>query len=204
MPCCGCAGASMLEMSGHPLHLQPFPAITTPWCCFAHPRSHASPLCTPAPMPRLMPPAHVSLSCRPALLPTPGCGALGFVGWAQSLYLTGQLSAAWMPESYRQVADTFAWTVGDIGCVALPRWAARQLCAAQLSREGVRTAFVVWATKPRASVEQCPSRSCTGSRSGHRARQRRQPAASTDTPCCPSSPCPPSLAGCPGRTAPQR
>jgi len=45
-----------------------------------------------------------------------GCGALGFVGWAQSLYLTGQLSAAWMPESYRQVADTFSWTVGDIGC----------------------------------------------------------------------------------------
>lgn len=39
------------------------------------------------------------------------------MGWAQALYLTGQLSAAWMPESYRQVSDTFAWTVGDIGCV---------------------------------------------------------------------------------------
>lgn len=44
-----------------------------------------------------------------------GCGALGFVGWAQAMYLTGRLSAQWMPESYTQVSDTFGWTVGEIG-----------------------------------------------------------------------------------------
>lgn len=44
-----------------------------------------------------------------------GCGALGFLGWAQAVYLTGRLSVRWMPENYRQVSDTFAWTVGEIG-----------------------------------------------------------------------------------------
>ena len=44
-----------------------------------------------------------------------GCGALGFVGWAQAAYLTGRLSARWMPENYAQVADTFGWTLGEIG-----------------------------------------------------------------------------------------
>ena len=48
-----------------------------------------------------------------------GCGALGFLGWGQALYLTGRLSARWMPENYRQVSDTFAWTVGEIGCAGL-------------------------------------------------------------------------------------
>lgn len=44
-----------------------------------------------------------------------GCGALGFVGWGQALYLSGRLSAQWMPENYLQVSDMFAWTVGDLG-----------------------------------------------------------------------------------------
>jgi len=43
-----------------------------------------------------------------------GCGALSFVAWAQTLYLTGRLSSRWLPENYKQVADTFGWTLGEI------------------------------------------------------------------------------------------
>lgn len=46
-----------------------------------------------------------------------GCGALALLGYAQSFYLTGQVSAKWMPQNYAQVADTFGWTVGEIRCV---------------------------------------------------------------------------------------
>ncbi len=45
-----------------------------------------------------------------------GCGALSLLGYVQTFYLTGQLSAAWLPQSYRQVADKFAWSVGEIRC----------------------------------------------------------------------------------------
>lgn len=44
-----------------------------------------------------------------------GCGALSFVGWAQTFFLTSKLAARWMPEDYSQVAGTFAWTLGDLG-----------------------------------------------------------------------------------------
>ena len=43
-----------------------------------------------------------------------GCGAMSLVGLAQTFYLTGQLSAQWMPLGYRQVASSFGWTVGQI------------------------------------------------------------------------------------------
>ncbi|GAB4818169.1 hypothetical protein N2152v2_005215 [Parachlorella kessleri] len=43
-----------------------------------------------------------------------GCGALSLLGYIQTFYLTGQLSAAWLPHNYRAVADKFAWSVGEI------------------------------------------------------------------------------------------
>ena len=43
-----------------------------------------------------------------------GCGALGLLGYAQTFYLAGQLGAGWLPQSYRQVAGSFGWTVGEI------------------------------------------------------------------------------------------
>ena len=68
-----------------------------------------------------------------------GCGALSLLGYVQAFYLTGQLSAAWLPQNYRQVADTFGWSVGSVRwvvgaradtgtraarCTALLAWAA--------------------------------------------------------------------------------
>eukprot|EP00887_Chlorella_sp_A99_P003548 scaffold7.g3548.t1 len=44
-----------------------------------------------------------------------GCGAMSLLGLAQTFYLTGQLSPQWMPVGYRTVADSFGWTVGQIG-----------------------------------------------------------------------------------------
>ena len=43
-----------------------------------------------------------------------GCGALSLVGYAQTFFFTGRLAAQWLPQNYRQVADTFGWTVGEI------------------------------------------------------------------------------------------
>ncbi|KAL4434011.1 hypothetical protein ABPG75_000452 [Micractinium tetrahymenae] len=43
-----------------------------------------------------------------------GCGAISLVGYAQSIYFTGRVSAQWLPENYRQVANSFGWTVGEI------------------------------------------------------------------------------------------
>lgn len=43
-----------------------------------------------------------------------GCGALSLVGFMQAVFLTGQLSPAWLPEGYRQVAAKFGWSVGQI------------------------------------------------------------------------------------------
>ena len=47
-----------------------------------------------------------------------GCGALSLVGYAQTFFFTGRLAAQWLPQNYRQVADTFGWTVGEIRCAA--------------------------------------------------------------------------------------
>lgn len=47
-----------------------------------------------------------------------GCGALSLLGYVQTFYLSSQLSAAWLPQNYRQVAGKFGWSVGNIRCAA--------------------------------------------------------------------------------------
>lgn len=38
-----------------------------------------------------------------------GYGAIGFILWAQKLYLTGLMSSETLPANYRTLSDTFAW-----------------------------------------------------------------------------------------------
>ena len=42
------------------------------------------------------------------------CGLVPLVGQAQLIYLTGQMSAQWLPQNFVQVATTFSWTLGQI------------------------------------------------------------------------------------------
>ena len=39
-----------------------------------------------------------------------GYGAIGFILWAQKLYLSGLMSTTTMPANYRTLSDTFAWS----------------------------------------------------------------------------------------------
>jgi len=39
-----------------------------------------------------------------------GYGAIGFILWAQKLYLSGLMSPSTMPANYRTLSDTFAWS----------------------------------------------------------------------------------------------
>lgn len=54
-----------------------------------------------------MPSWHAWAGGRPSLMPHHPPAP-------QSIYLTGHVSAQWLPENYRQVANSFGWTVGEI------------------------------------------------------------------------------------------
>lgn len=44
-----------------------------------------------------------------------GYGAIGFILWAQKLYLSGVMDTSVMPANYRTLSDTFAWSDFQLG-----------------------------------------------------------------------------------------
>lgn len=180
------------------------------WCCSAHPRIHA--LCAPAPMPRLMEPSSglAQLPTCPALLPRPRLRRawlcrLGAVAVPDRPPVGGMDARELSPSGRHFRVDGGRHRVrstASLGCKPVACGPAEL----RRNRDGVcclgqRRRGPVWSSW----CMQCLSRSCPGSRSGRLARRggSLQPPP-TPSAAPPSSPCPHSLAGCPGRTAPQR